>query len=533
MVKKLYLTIILSARSITTRINRHFIVTMILPALALLAAPALAADYRPVYHFVPEQNWMNEPNGLIKIDSTWHLFYQHNPTANIWGNLNWGHATSDDLLHWTHQPLAITAENGVEAFTGTAYYDSENISGLGTAGSPPYLAYYTGYFPSNGTQDQRLAYSVDAGETWAKFPGNPIISAAQEAPHDETGGLETRDPKVFFHEPSGKWIMVLAHGGQNKLSFWTSSDALKWAWVSDLTAEDVSGLPSDVKGWEVPDMFQMAVEGTAETTWVLIITPAQGSPAGGNGVFALTGSFDGTSFQPDSVDTSTLWLDHGRDFDGALSWENVEASDGRRILAAIANSYGASPPTNTWKGMLSFPRTLALHESGSGRYFVQQPVDELITVGSSLATIQNRTITPGETLFSSVHGTALDIQLTFSITTDAVLELAVRKAGAEQTVIRYDSSNETLSVDRTASGNNSFDPAAGGIHSGPLVPDASGLVRIRVLVDTCSVEVFGGQGEVVISDLIFPDEASDGVALQVTGGSAMLRSVQVRGISLN
>jgi levanase/fructan beta-fructosidase len=506
---------------------------MLLPVLALLAVPALADDYRPVYHFVPEQNWMNEPNGLIKIDSTWHLFYQHNPTANVWGNLNWGHATSNDLVHWTHQPLAITAENGVEAFTGTAYYDSENTSGLGTAGSPPYLAYFTGYFPSNGTQDQRLAYSVDAGDTWTKYPGNPIISAAQESPHDETGGLETRDPKVFFHEPSGNWVMVLAHGGQDKLTFWTSPDGLKWKWVSDLTADQVAGLPSGVTGWEVPDMFQLPIEGTDETTWVLIVTPAQGSPAGGNGVFALTGSFDGTSFQPDDVDTSTLWLDHGRDFDGALSWENVEASDGRRILAAIANSYGASPPTNTWKGMLSFPRTLALHQSGSRKYFVQQPVSELGTLSSSLATIQNQTITPGQVLLSSVHGTALDIQLTFTPNTDSVLELAVRKAGSQETIIRYDSSNETLAVDRTASGDTSYDSAAGGVHTAPLVPDASGVVRIRVLVDTCSVEVFGGDGEVVISDLIFPDEAADGLALQVIGGSAALRSVQVNGIALD
>ncbi|KAL2834121.1 glycosyl hydrolase [Aspergillus pseudoustus] len=505
---------------------------MILPAVALLAATALAEDYRPLFHFHPEQNWMNEPNGLIKIGSTWHLFYQHNPTANVWGNLNWGHATSSDLLHWTHQPLAITAENGIQAFTGTAYYDSENISGLGSPDSPPYLAYYTGYFPSNGTQDQRLAYSVDAGDTWTKFPGNPIISAAQEAPHDETGGLETRDPKVFFHEPSGKWIMILAHGGQDKLSFWSSTDALKWAWVSDLTSEDVSGLPSGITGWEVPDIFQLPIEGTGETTWVLIVTPAQGSPAGGNGVFALTGSFDGTSFQADPVDTSTLWLDHGRDFDGVLSWENVEASDGRRILAGIANSYGGHPPTNTWKGMLTFPRTLELHQIDSKRYFVQQPVTELSTVSSSLATIQNQTITPGETLLSSVRGTALDIQLSFSVTTDAVLSLAVRKAGTQQTVIRYNGSNKTLAVDRTATGNTEYDAAAGGVHSAPLVPDASGVVQIRVLVDTCSVEVFGGKGEVVISDLIFPDEASDGVALEVTGGSAMLRSVQVKEVSL-
>ncbi|KAJ9488629.1 Extracellular endo-inulinase [Penicillium thymicola] len=303
-----------------------------------LATLALADDFRPVYHFVPKENWMNEPNGLIKIKSTWHLFYQHNPTANVWGNLNWAHATSSDLVQWTHQPLAITSENGVEAFTGTAYFDAENTSGLGSSTSPPYLAWYTGYFPSNGTQDQRLAFSVDDGVTWTKYPDNPIISAAQESPHDTTEGLESRDPKVFFHKASGKWVMVLAHGGQDKLTFWTSSDAKTWTWKSDLSADQIEGLPSGITGWEVPDMFQLPIEGTDETTWVLIITPADGSPAGGNGVLALTGSFDGSTFKADPVDPSTLWLDYGREFDGALSWENVAAADGRRILASVMNS---------------------------------------------------------------------------------------------------------------------------------------------------------------------------------------------------
>jgi levanase/fructan beta-fructosidase len=279
-------------------------------------------------------------------------------------------------------------------------------------------------------------------------------------------------------------------------------------------------------------MFQLPIEGTDDTTWVLILTPAQGSPAGGNGVFALTGSFDGEKFKPDPVDTAKLWLDYGRDFDGAMSWENVPESDGRRILAAVSNSYGASPPTNSWKGMLSFPRTLALQQTGSVRSFVQWPVSELLTVGSALTTIQNQTITPGQVLLSSVVGIALDIELAFTAQTDAVLSLAVRKADSQQTVIQYTQSTAKLSVDRTASGDTSYDAAAGGVHSAPLQPDAFGVVRIRVLVDTCSVEVFGGKGEVVISDLIFPDETSDGLALQVSGGSALLQSVVVRDISL-
>lgn len=231
---------------------------------------AQSDDYRPIYHFTPDKNWMNEPNGLIKIESTWHLFYQHNPTANVWGNLNWGHATSTDLMHWSHEPVAIMNENGVEAFTGTACYDTNNTSGLGTLENPPYLAWFTGYTTASQSQDQRLAFSVDDGATWTKFDNNPVITLAQEAPHDITGGLETRDPKLFFHDQTRKWVMVLAHSGQNRYSFWTSPDAQQWTWQSGLKSSSVRGLPSGITGWEVPDMFQLPVDGTGETTWVLI-----------------------------------------------------------------------------------------------------------------------------------------------------------------------------------------------------------------------------------------------------------------------
>lgn len=510
--------------------------TVKIKALSLLwtvIGPAVADDYRPAFHFCPAENWMNEPNGLIKIDSTWHLFYQADPNENVWGNESWAHANSTDLIHWDHLPIALPVENGIESFTGTSYYDSNNTSGLGTSANPPYLAFFTGYTESNGTQDQRLAYSTDLGTTWVKFANNPIIGTSQEAPHDKTGGLESRDPKVFFHDPSGKWIMVLAHGGQDKLTFWTSSDAKSWTWVSDLSASQIEGFPSNVTGWEVPDMFQLPIQGTNETTWVIIFTPAQGPPPpGGNGVVALTGSFDGKTFVADPVGAATLWLDYGRDFDGALSWVNVPTSDGRRIIAAVMNSYGSNTPTTTWKGMLSFPRTLTLEEIDSKRYFLQQPITEINKIESSLASIQNQTLTPNQTLLSSVHGSSLDIQVAFAIDSGTTLSLAVRKGGSEQTVIRYLQSNSTVSVDRTASGDISYDPAAGGIHSAQLAQGNTEIVHIRALVDTCSVEVFGGQGEAVISDLIFPSNSSDGLSLEVTGGTATLQSVEVYSVSL-
>lgn len=512
-------------------VKRHLMLAG-LACAGIFGGLAKADDFRPSFHFAPEQNWMNEPNGLIKIGDTWHLFFQHNPTGNFWGNIVWGHATSTDLIHWEHQPVAINNDDGIQSFTGTAYYDEENTSGLGADGNPPYLAFFTGWVEETTVQDQRLAYSVDGGATWTKHPDNPIISQEEETPYDETGGLETRDPKVFFHAESEQWVMILAHGGQDKMTFWTSPDTLEWTFASNFTSEDVPGLSGDITGWEVPDFFELPIEGSGETTWVMVVTPAKGSPAGGNGVFGLTGSFDGTTYTAEEVDPATMWLDHGRDFDGALAWENVPDDDARRILASVMNSYGGNLPTETWKGMLSFPRTLKLKELDGKVRFLQLPIEELDEVTTSLTRISNQTLASGDEVLTDVTGRALDIRMAFYLGEGSTLSLAVRKGESEQTVISYAQSDGTLSMDRSESGNIEYDEGAGGVHSTALQPDANGQVRLRVLVDECSVEAYGGEGEAVISNLIFPDTASDGLSLNVEGGNADLYSVEVFEVSL-
>lgn len=458
-------------------------------------------------------------------------FFQHNPNENVWGNLSWGHATSEDLVRWRYLPVAFSSSDGIQSFTGTAFYDSGNDSGLGTPDTPPYLAFFTGYFNDSGVQDQRLAYSVDQGATWTKFAGNPILSQLEEAPHDATGGLETRDPKVFFHGPTSKWVMILAHGGQNKFTFWTSDNTKDWAWASEVA--DIPGLPSNVEGWEVPDFFELPIEDSAETRWVLLCTPASGSPAGGNGNFAVTGSFDGTLFTPDAFDAASSWLDHGRDFDGALSWENVPAPDGRRILASVMNSYGSDPPTSTWKGMLSFPRTLSLRRLGGRLRFLQMPVAELDAASRPLTSLRGQALAPGQTLLSDVHGRALDVRLSFVPGAGSTLSLAVRKGpGGQQTVVRYSEPGRTFATDRTASGDIGFNPAAGGVHTASISGDPDNPIALRVLVDKCSIEVFGGEGQVVFSELIFPDTDSDGLPLTTEGGSTVFQLVEVREVAL-
>lgn len=165
-------------------------------------------QYRPLLHFSPEKNWMNDPNGLVYVDDTYHLYFQHNPSGTRWGNMSWGHATSTDLLHWEEQPLAIPQTFDSEGraiediFSGSVVVDESNSSGFGTAGDPPLVAIYTSAYTAEhpthaGKQAQSLAYSNDGGYTWTKYEGNPVL---------DRDSANFRDPKVFWYSgPAGAY----------------------------------------------------------------------------------------------------------------------------------------------------------------------------------------------------------------------------------------------------------------------------------------------------------------------------------------
>ena len=153
--------------------------------------------YRPLIHYTPAKNWVNDPNGMVYVDGVYHLFYQYNPQGNEWGNLSWGHATSTDLIKWKEQPVALTRDELGDIFSGSAVYDKNNTAGFGTS---TIVAIYTS---SGQYQQQSLAYSTD-GQTFTKYTQNPIIVNSTEP--------DFRDPKVFWHEESQRWIMALAMG---------------------------------------------------------------------------------------------------------------------------------------------------------------------------------------------------------------------------------------------------------------------------------------------------------------------------------
>jgi fructan beta-fructosidase len=502
---------------------------LLAPFAALVAraqpGPAYSERYRPQFHFTPAANWMNDPNGLVFFAGEYHLFYQYNPFGNTWGHMSWGHAVSPDLVHWQYLPVAIPEVDGVMAFSGSAVVDWKNTSGFGRGGEPPLVAIYTGHRTDRPSQSQFLAYSTDRGRTWTRYAGNPVLDISV---------ADFRDPKVFWYEPQQKWVMVLALSLEHKVLLYSSPDLKRWTPLSEF------GPTGAVGGvWECPDLFELPVDGDPQKTrWVLIVNLNPGGVAGGSGAQYFVGDFDGTRFRAEASgataaagapDGGALWADYGKDFYAAVSWSDMPRTDGRRVWIGWMNNwqYGKDIPTSPWRSAQSVPRELALRTTRDGVRLVQRPVAEIQRLRGTGRRLGAQPIPVGSTPLAArgISGTALEIVAELEAGAASELGVKVRTGRNEETVIGVDPRAGRLFVDRTRSGEVSFHPDFPGRHAGPL-PIENGRVRLRILVDRSSVEVFAGDGRTVITDQIFPDSASDGVALYATGGPARLVTLE-------
>jgi sucrose-6-phosphate hydrolase SacC (GH32 family) len=225
---------------------------------------------------------MNDPNGLVYHDGEWHLFYQYRPGKGIL----WGHAVSRDLLHWENLPVAIPLQaDGKNIFSGSVVIDRQNTSGFGRAGVPPMVAVYTA--AGRGNQSQALAHSLDKGRTFTFYEGNPVI---------DIGSSQFRDPKVFWHEATRRWIMVVAMPDDHQVPIYGSANLKDWELLSKW-----GPLPPVGGQYEVPDLFPLAVDGNAsQTRWVMLISTNPGGLWGGSLTAAYIGDFDGTTFREDA-----------------------------------------------------------------------------------------------------------------------------------------------------------------------------------------------------------------------------------------
>jgi len=458
--------------------------------------------FRPQFHFTPERNWMNDPNGMVFYDGEWHLFYQYNPHGDRWGHMSWGHAVSRDLIRWEHLPLALAEEDGIMIFSGSAVVDWKNTSGFGKGNKPPLVAIYTGH--REGRQDQRLAYSNDRGRSWSKFAGNPVLDLKM---------ADFRDPKVFWHEGKSHWVMTVALPAEKKVHFYASPDLKAWRYVGEFGPAGATD-----GAWECPDLFPLPVDGGG-TRWVLIVNINPGGPAGGSGCQYFVGEFDGEKFTPDHViladeparpaSEDALWADFGPDFYAAVSWSDVPRDDGRRIwIGWMSNwTYANDVPTSPWRSAMTIPRELRLAKTSAGLRLRQKPVKELDSLHGKASSFERGTLAEANAWVARQDVHSGPLELSFTLENGDGLSGVKFYSGKEQaTIVAVDRQAGRVLVDRTKSGKIDFHPRFAAKHSAPLF-QKDGPVKLRIIVDTSSAEVFVNDGEQVLTSLIFPAPA--------------------------
>ncbi|GMQ28541.1 glycoside hydrolase family 32 protein [Algoriphagus confluentis] len=439
--------------------------------------------YRPVYHFTPKSGWMNDPNGMVYLDGTYHLFFQHYPDSTVWGPMHWGHAMTNDLTDWEELPIALFPDSLGYIFSGSAVWDAGNSSLLGTDSNPPLVALYT-YHDMEGErsgktdyQSQAVAFSLDKGKTWEKYQGNPVLP--------NQGIKDFRDPKVLqWVNTEGKkeWIMTLAV--MDRIQFYGSENLLNWT----LKSEFGQGMGAHGGVWECPDLLPFTLaDGTQK--WVLLVSINPGGPQKGSATQYFIGQFENGVFTPD--DTLIRWLDYGPDNYAGVTWSNLPKDQNRTLFIGWMSNwlYGQAVPTEGWRSSMTIPRELSLFEVNGTLLLKSTPAEELTNLRKRSYQIGSKE--------NGLPSEAFEITASVSDSENFNLFLSNEKGDS----LRIFKEGNLLSLDRSKSGITDFHEDFGSVFSAPMSWEAT---SIRIFVDAHAVEVFVNEGELVLTSLVFP-----------------------------
>ena len=444
--------------------------------------------FRPLLHFTPKANWMNDPNGMVYYKGTYHLFYQYYPDGNVWGPMHWGHATSTNLMNWKHQPIALYPDSLGMIFSGSAVVDKNNTSGFGKNGQVPLVAIFTQHDEaamkkgSKSFQNQSIAYSLDEGKTWTKYKNNPVLRSP--------GIVDFRDPKVAWNTAANKWIMTLAVA--DRIHFYSSPDLKNWTKESEFG--DKAGAHGGV--WECPDLFPMKHEG--KEIWVLLVSLNPGGPNKGSATQYFLGDFDGKVFHPYS--TETKWIDYGPDNYAGVTWSNTR--DKTFFMGWMSNwSYAQVVPTTTWRSAMTLPRELRLEKTGNDLRIASWPVKSLLPLLSGTVKSKGMGESPYN-VFRMSNKSGIPCQINFSAAKHA-FSLRFSNEAGEELLIGYDDTLNQYYIDRSKSGKTAFHADFPLRTVAPRI-SLTDTIKLSVVVDQSSVEVFADKGLTALTALYFP-----------------------------
>ncbi len=448
--------------------------------------------FRSVYHHTPEANWMNDPNGMFYDEAAgvWHLYYQHNPYATVWGPMHWAHSTSKDLIHWEHQGIVLYPDSLGTIFSGSAVIDKNNTAGFG---ENAIVAIYTQ--SEKIGQNQSIAYSTDGGYSFTPYEGNPVLM----------GDIaDFRDPKVTWD--GDHWLMTLAC--QQEIRFYASPNLKEWTYLSSFGKD----LGAHGGVWECPELLKMSnvKSQISNEKYVLLVSINPGGPFGGSATQYFIGDWDGKEFVVESQKSKveSKWLDYGKDNYSSFTFHN--SPDGRLVaLGWMSNwQYACQLPTVAFRSQNTVARDLFLFLDDEGEYRL-----------GSVPSKETMALKGAETKYLPDAGI---VELTLDGSQDALITLSNDKG--EKVVMNLDVHRRTFSMDRTASGDCSFSHDFAARTVAPLFIKRD-TYKVLLFIDHCSIEAFDADGAWAMTNLVFPSEPYN--HLDVQGGEAKIYNVNI------
>lgn len=469
-----------------------------------IAEQLIPPQARPLFHLSSRVGWMNDPNGFSYYQGKYHLFYQYYPYESKWGPMHWGHAVSEDLLHWEYLPAALAPDTPADkdgCFSGSAVELADGRQ----------LLMYTGVSAGpkrpDGTSDDRQTQCVAAGDgvNYEKYSGNPVLTG-EDIPE---GGskVDFRDPKIW-READGTYRCVAGNrpaDGSGQILLYSSPDGFHWKFESVL-AENKNrfGLM-----WECPDFFQL------DGKYVLLTSPQDMLPSGfeyhnGNGTLCLIGSFDEQSktFQEERDQA----IDYGIDF---YAPQTILTPDGRRVMIGWMQNWDTCSihaPEKLWFGQMSLPRELSIK---NGRLY-QAPVRELEQLRHNK--VEYRAVPVcGTVSLEGIKGRKVDMELTVRPESREKLyqKFAIRFAQNEEyrTSVSFRPHEQTLKIDRKFSGSRRAI-----IHQRRCrVSSGDEALKLRLILDQYSAEIFINDGEQVMTATMYTEKEADSISFFADG----------------
>ncbi len=424
--------------------------------------------YRPQVHYTPITGQIADATGLIVYKGEYHLFYMYDEwSKSRRDNKNWGHATSYDIIYWDQKSQILNTVIDNRPGSGSGIVDWNNTLGLQSGVEKTMVVFYTDY-----GRGSCIAFSRDAGKTWIRHKNNPVIPMKE--------GRRDRDPLVFWYKPDQSWRLVQYE--EPGFTFYKSADLLKWDYLSK-----IDGF------YECPDFMQISVDGDENNKkWVII---------GADGAYRI-GDFNGTVFKQEIGNTK---VDFGNDLYATQTFKQSYEGDGPFIQLAFLRVQGPPIHDRIWSQQMSFPCELTLKSLNGEVRLCRNPIAGIKQLRYDPHFWKDASVRVGENPLADLDGDVIEIITEIDLAKSSGLEFNLR---GEK--LAYSVKDQLL----TFKGNQA-----------KVIP-VDRKIKLRLIIDRSSIEVFANEGEVTFSNLFYPDPSNMNLELFFTGGSARINYME-------